>query len=650
MKQVSECIPRGRQLGIRKNLTIYLVPFPCFNNFPTRFRLQKSLPINLLHGVKFLLFNLGDRAYGPQFCAAGRKLAVRFLQLGAQMVGEAGYGDDGTPNGGVFADLDHWIEETLLCQLPPKVNEDGAPFVQGQCPFHVQVGAPIPNDPTQQQQEEWQQERFCNHYKDFFQSVGPLSAYQYTQHRRLKEMDRRVQAPLVGHVARNQRLTPDDWQQNTRHVRIEIQSLNGIDAYERTQQWTLHDLPYLAGDVTSIMPSNPIEEVERFLSVLPETLRMISNCELCISFDSSKVDSSIGAAFPYWPRSCTLKGWLTYCADIHALPEREDLRALSYFCSMDCPGGLSQQEKLISLSETKESVLYADYVLREKRTWSDVLYDFDSLRSDGSQLTIDILFSLLSPIRPRDFSIASSPTEGWASSKTNPSVNLDLCVAVVEGVTNRGRSFHGLCSNYISNLPIHGGRNNSFIRLWIRPGTFQRLPLTVKNGMQMQTPVIYVGSGTGIAPLRGLIRERVAVARLSLFEDNDDTLSLEEYGNVLVFGCRKRNADYYYEKEWNILHTDGQLKILTAFSQEQWFKVYVQQVIQQAEKEDQLLSRHLLERGGALYIAGGPSMARTVREVVVETLTDALGGDEKQAQIILAKLQRQGLFSVEAWG
>lgn len=43
--------------------------------------LSKSLPINYFANVKFALFALGDRAYGPDaFCAAGRKLAARLVR------------------------------------------------------------------------------------------------------------------------------------------------------------------------------------------------------------------------------------------------------------------------------------------------------------------------------------------------------------------------------------------------------------------------------------------------------------------------------------------------------------------------------------------------------------------------------------------
>ena len=43
--------------------------------------LSKSLPTTHFATVKFALFALGDRAYGPDaFCAAGRKLATRLVR------------------------------------------------------------------------------------------------------------------------------------------------------------------------------------------------------------------------------------------------------------------------------------------------------------------------------------------------------------------------------------------------------------------------------------------------------------------------------------------------------------------------------------------------------------------------------------------
>ena len=86
--------------------------------------LKKSLsPSSTFAGTNFALFALGDRNYGPDaFCAAGRKLAARLVQLGARPVCDVGYGDDGSSNGGAFADLDVWLDGRLFPALATQMG------------------------------------------------------------------------------------------------------------------------------------------------------------------------------------------------------------------------------------------------------------------------------------------------------------------------------------------------------------------------------------------------------------------------------------------------------------------------------------------------------------------------------------------------
>lgn len=652
-------------------------------------RLLKSLPADLFEGVRFAIFSLGDRAYGPQkFCAAGRKLTVRLRQLGAVLFTDPGYGDDGTPNGGVFADLDHWLQTALLPQLltTPATIED---FVTPNPPYRVTVLSQSQNyiDSTM---EEWQRDAYAESYRNFFQKQRPLSAYHYdcrTSQRIIHQgSGASTTALLMGRVVENRRITADDWEQNTRHIRLDVAAMAGFGTSNSAANfesplssssssstlsrvpWSLESLSYRAGDVASIMPSNTAQEANAFLKVLPTALQALADCELSIQFDPSccsDVNRFPGVGYPYWPTKCTLRGWLTYCADIHALPEREDLRALATYCSDESsPHARDQRKKLVSLSETKDSALYVDYILREKRSWVDVLYDFDSLRGSGSRLTIETLLGLLAPIRPREFSIASSPTKEWltrqrpAASAKQEGFGVELCVAVVEGTTRRGRSFHGLCSHYLAQqLPASGDENlgKYVVRLWIRPGSFHGLPLECAIDAQadkglLQVPVLCVGAGTGVAPLRAMTLEREAVFSLSGAVPFSRLEQEElERDNVLVFGCRKKAADFYYEEEWRSMEHSGRLALLIAFSRDQWHKVYVQQVLGSAEIGSKKLVRHILDKKGAIYIAGGPKMARAVKEMIVESLGTELKGGEKEAHQLLSKLQRMGRYSVEAW-
>jgi sulfite reductase alpha subunit-like flavoprotein len=423
-------------------------------------------------------------------------------------------------------------------------------------------------------------------YQDFFASLAPPTAYRIQQ---------QGMYPRVGTVVSNDRLTDPSWEQNTRHLVISV-----LSAKEKL---------YHAGDICSVLPRNSDQAVQDFLQVLPAEIS--NNADRTLGVSIRVEDHSVP-----WPRQCTLRGWLTYCADICGLPEREDLRALSYYCRSP-----EQADKLQSLSETSGSALYADYVLREKRSWRDVLYDFDGLNLD-----LNSLFQLLPSLRARHFSIASPSSLD----------KVELCVAVVEGTTPLGRSYHGLCSNYLANL-----KSGNLIRFWLKPGSFQHLPLTIKSlTAQYEAPILCIGAGTGIAPLRSIILEREQHRPLI-----DLLTDFPECDARLVFGCRKKSMDYYYENDWDHLEAARRFRVWTAFSRDQWHKIYVQQVMGQHKD---VIVKHILQDQGAIYIAGGAKMARAVKDELLEILGEAMG-DDKTAQLLVKQFQRRGLYAVEAW-
>jgi sulfite reductase alpha subunit-like flavoprotein len=113
---------------------------------------------------------------------------------------------------------------------------------------------------------------------------------------------------------------------------------------------------------------------------------------------------------------------------------------------------------LISLSETSNAALYGDCILRKKRNWGDVLFEFDSIKLEVDrvsrnelkdlspffvQLTIEHLLMILSTMMPRHFSIATAPSlmtngdnnaaRGYSLRNGRFGFNLELCIAIVRG-------------------------------------------------------------------------------------------------------------------------------------------------------------------------------------------------------------------------
>merc|ERR1711937_1120487 len=115
----------------------------------------------------------------------------------------------------------------------------------------------------------------------------------------------------------------------------------------------------------------------------------------------------------------------------------------------------------------------------------------------------------------RYYSISSSPL-------VSPSA-ATVTVSVVNGVSPTGRRHLGLCSNFLKNLPkkfpnsVHPSLEMPCYSFIKDTGSTFRLPAS------QHTPIIMVGPGTGVAPMRGFIQHRVASGAKE---------------NVLFFGCR----------------------------------------------------------------------------------------------------------------
>lgn len=99
------------------------------------------------------------------------------------------------------------------------------------------------------------------------------------------------------------------------------------------------------------------------------------------------------------------------------------------------------------------------------------------------------------------------------------------------------------CSQVGTRIPVYVHKNPDF-----------RLPASPS------TPIIMVGPGTGLAPFRSFILERM--------------LQQEQQGAkpgpmVLYFGCRRRDQDYLYGNVLEGWAADGKVTLYTAFSREQ---------------------------------------------------------------------------------
>ncbi len=80
------------------------------------------------------------------------------------------------------------------------------------------------------------------------------------------------------------------------------------------------------------------------------------------------------------------------------------------------------------------------------------------------------------------------------------------------------------------------------------------------------TPIIMVGPGTGLAPFRSFILERLLEAEA---QASGQAAKKAPGEMVLYFGCRRSDQDYLYGGVLEGWAAEGKIKLFTAFSRQQ---------------------------------------------------------------------------------
>jgi len=184
---------------------------------------------------------------------------------------------------------------------------------------------------------------------------------------------------------------------------------------------------------------------------------------------------------------------------------------------------------------------------------------------------------------------------------------------------------------HVYKVPVH-----------VRRSTF-RLPTNPKS------PVIMIGPGTGVAPFRGFVQERLALARRTIEKSGAEGLA--DWGRMsLFYGCRKAAEDYLYKDEWPQYQAElgDKFALHVACSRDQPHKVYVQDLVW-ADREH--IADAILNKKGYVYICGdAKSMSKAVEERLAQILGEAKGGSaEKEGAEAVKLLKERSRLMLDVW-
>ncbi|ORZ21163.1 hypothetical protein BCR42DRAFT_406956 [Absidia repens] len=198
--------------------------------------------------------------------------------------------------------------------------------------------------------------------------------------------------------------------------------------------------------------------------------------------------------------------------------------------------------------------------------------------------------------------------------------SIELCIGIVKYKTILKKIRRGVLTKWMSTL---------------QPGAVIKRIRIVSGTMNLppsELPLIAIGPGTGVAPMRSFLEDRLA----------------ESTGNnVLFFGCRHKDKDYHYKEEWEKYCNEGKLKVFAAFSRDQESKVYVQDLILQQSA----LVWNMIEEQQCKVVLSGSSgkMPDQVAYALKQVFMNQGGLDAEQAEAYFANMNKTGQYQEECW-
>lgn len=375
--------------------------------------------------------------------------------------------------------------------------------------------------------------------------------------------------PFPARISENRLLNKPGSAKETRHFVVDLRGSG---------------LQYKAGDSLGIFPSNRRSEVDEILQRLGAT-----------------GDELVAPPVLKLPSPKPLRALLT---DRLALskPTRKIVETLAAKAT-----DANEKARLDGLLVPESKDILASFL--EQREFVDLLAEFPS-----AQITPQEFVAHLRKLMPRLYSVASS-------SKAYPS-DVHLTVAIVRYETNH-RQRVGVCSTFLSDRAQVG---STPVPVFVSDSHFAPPEDGAKD-------CIMVGPGTGIAPFRAFMQDRVATGAKGR--------------NWLFFGDQKRGTDFLYEEDWQELLAKKQLTRLdTAFSRDQLLKVYVQDRMR--ENAAEIWS--WVKAGAHFYVCGDAKrMAKDVDTALHDIIADKGGMSIEQAAEYVKQMKKEKRYQRDVY-
>lgn len=385
------------------------------------------------------------------------------------------------------------------------------------------------------------------------------------------------------------------------------------------------NLRYSTGDHLAIWPSNPDEKVSTFVKcfALEDKIETV--------FTLKSLDSTVTVPFP---TPITYEAVIRHHLEISGPISRQALTSIASFAPNE-----AAKSKCLALGSDRAK--FATEIHSKCYNLAEALLQV----SDGctwETVPFVFLIELIAHLQPRYYSISSSSL----SEKSKIHVT-----AVVEAEQKGDILVTGVATNLLKHIEVSQNASNEEIPCHYdlegpnKKFSGYRLPVHVRRSTfklpsNPSTPIILVGPGTGVAPMRGFIREKVRMM------ENSENLQLGKI--ILFYGCRN-NEDFLYKDEWpsygQVLGENFEMEV--ALSRENPSKkVYVQDKIMTRAKE----LNEMLQNGAFIYVCGDASrMARDVQATFSKLVSQERNISVEKATELVKSLKIQNRYQEDVW-
>lgn len=344
---------------------------------------------------------------------------------------------------------------------------------------------------------------------------------------------------------------------------------------------------YRAGDYLAVLPTNPDINVTRVLKRFG-----FAADQQVILHPTAGTETALPTGHPV-----TVQEILSAYVELSQPATRKQIEAL--VAATPCPPECKSLEAFL------DGMKYEQEILDKRVSLLDLLE-----RNQSCSLSFAAFLAMLPTMRARQYSISSSPL--WDDR------HCTVTVAVVDSPARSGQGrFLGTASNYLTKA-----EPGTRLAVAVRPSNIAFHPPA-----SMETPLIMICSGTGIAPFRGFVQERALRAAAG-----------GPIGRALLFfGCRHPDVDYLYRDEWEAWERQGVVEVRPAFSAIGEDAKYVQDRLWQ----DRVDVAELFRRGAMVFVCGdGQRLLPVLRETGARIYQEATNCTSDQAIRWLADLEQ----------